>query len=423
MFKFFFIHDDNMFDFFIKRLLIINCTLSFNDNKHKLKILINTDAIDYAFIDKEIAQLVCNMLNMKSVSLLKSKFLIEFDNRYVSSIIYVIYFKLTIELHFEFIVLLLIIDLNNHSIILKKSWMNKYKIILNMIYDKLIFKSFKCNHHENIFNQVVRTRRLKTFKSNRRWNVFNWRRDAILSQKKNVEHITTIEFRYIFLFRFKIQFLLSIVENKSNVFNSKCFECSIHSKIDHDDESSVIESNNSKLDITTITKTISDRKRHLKKQRNKKWKIKKQQSKFSLFSKLNSDDSMNILMIEVVFFCLLIDVKNQKQKMQCFSITINQIDFAFKTLQTNFESLKIAIMIKNILKHEQIEVILDRIMKKMSKYFRHLSEIFDFQQIIKLSSHRFYNHKIEFLNDNNTLFRSRMYSLFELKLKKLEKYL
>ena len=141
-----------MFDFFIKRFLIINCTLSFNDNRHKLKVLINIDAIDYAFIDREIAQLVCNMLSMKFVSLLKSKFLIEFDDHHFSSMIYVIYFKLTIKLHFELIAFLLIIDLDNHSIILEKSWMNKHKIILNMIYDKLIFKSFKCNHHNNILN-------------------------------------------------------------------------------------------------------------------------------------------------------------------------------------------------------------------------------------------------------------------------------
>ena len=59
----------------------------------------------------------------------------------------------------------------------------------------------------------------------------------------------------------------------------------------------------------------------------------------------------------------------------------------------------------------------------MSKYFRHLSKIFDFQQIIKLFSHSLYDYKIEFLNDNNTLFRNRMYSLFELKFKKFKKYL
>ena len=166
--RIFSIHDDNMFDFFIKRFLIINCTLSFNDNRHRLEALIDIDATDYAFIDKEIAQLVCNMLSMKFVSWLKSKLLIEFDDRHVSSIIHVIYFKLTIELHFELIVLLLIIDFDNHSIILKKSWINKHEIILNMIYDKLIFKSFKCNHHDNIFNQVMQIRRLKTLKSNRR---------------------------------------------------------------------------------------------------------------------------------------------------------------------------------------------------------------------------------------------------------------
>ena len=79
-----------MFDFFIKRFLIINCTLSFNDNKHKLKILININAIDYAFIDKKIAQFVCNMLNIKFVFLLKSKLLIEFDKRHFFLIIQII---------------------------------------------------------------------------------------------------------------------------------------------------------------------------------------------------------------------------------------------------------------------------------------------------------------------------------------------
>ena len=62
-------------------------------------------------------------------------------------------------------------------------------------------------------------------------------------------------------------------------------------------------------------------------------------------------------------------------------------------------------------------------MKKISKYFRHLSKIFDFQKTINLFSHKSYDYKIEFFNDNNTLFRSRIYSLFELKLKKLKKYL
>ena len=113
--------DDNLFDSFVKNSLIINCILFFDNNQHRLKILIDIDVIKYAFIDKQITQFVYDMLHMKSVLLLKSKFLIEFDDRYVSSIIHVIYFKLTIKLHFELIAFLLIIDLNNHSIILEKS--------------------------------------------------------------------------------------------------------------------------------------------------------------------------------------------------------------------------------------------------------------------------------------------------------------
>ena len=413
-------HDDNMFDFFIKRFLIINCTLSFNDNRHRLEALIDTDATDYAFIDREIAQLVCNMLNMKSVSLLKSKSLIEFDDRHVSSIIHVIYFKLTIELHFELTALLLIIDLSNHSIILKKSWMNKHEIILNMTYDKLIFKSFKCNHHNNIFNKAIQIRRLKAFDFDRRWNVFNWRRDIILSKEDNAEHIATMNFRYTILSRLKTNFSTFYVQDESK---SSDFDFSIDSKVDCDDELFVIEQNHFTMNIVAITKAISCKKRKLKKQRNKRWKIKKQQFEFALFFELNSNDSMNITMNNATSFCLFVDFKNRKQKMQCFFITINQIDFALKILRTNFESLKIVVMIKEILKHEQVKSIFERIMKKVSKYFRHLSKIFNSQKTIKLFSHKFYDHKIEFLNNSNALFRNRMYFLFELKFMKLKKYL
>ena len=66
-----------MFDFFNKNFLIINYILFFDDIQHKLKILINIDVIEYVFIDKKITQFVYNMLNMKFVLLLKSKFLLN----------------------------------------------------------------------------------------------------------------------------------------------------------------------------------------------------------------------------------------------------------------------------------------------------------------------------------------------------------
>ena len=299
--------------------------------------------------------------------------------------------------------------------------MNKHEVILNMTYDKLIFKFFKCNHHDSIFNQVVKVRFLKVFESNRRWDVSNWRRDVVLSKESNAKHIATAKFRYTILFRSKSKSSTLYVQNESNSSN---FEFSIDSKIECDVKLLVIEQDSSEMNIIAITRTISFKKRDWKKQRNQRWKIRKQQqSEFVSFSNLDSNDSMNIIVIEAIFFCLLIDFKNQKQRMKCFFIIISQIDFVIKALRTNFESLEINVIIEEILEHEQMKSILKHFMKRISKYFHDLFEIFNFQKINKLFSHRFYDHKIELLSDASSLFRNRIYSLSLHKLQKLKKYL
>ena len=132
---------------------------------------------------------------------------------------------------------------------------------------------------------------------------------------------------------------------------------------------------------------------------------------------------MNIIMIEAIFFCLLIDFKNQKQSVKCFFIIISQIDLIIKALHADSKSLEINVMIKDILKHEQVKSIRERIMKRVSKYFHDLFEAFDSQKVIELSSHRSYDHKIELLTNVDFLSRSRIYSLLAHKLQKLKKYL
>ena len=64
--------NDSMFDSFVKKSLVISCILFFDNNQHRLEALIDIDATEYAFIDRQMTQLVCDMLHMKSVSLLKS---------------------------------------------------------------------------------------------------------------------------------------------------------------------------------------------------------------------------------------------------------------------------------------------------------------------------------------------------------------
>ena len=49
--RIFLIYDDNMFNFFNKFFLNINYILFFDNNQHKLKILINIDVIKYVFIN------------------------------------------------------------------------------------------------------------------------------------------------------------------------------------------------------------------------------------------------------------------------------------------------------------------------------------------------------------------------------------
>ena len=65
-------------------------------------------------------------------------------------------------------------------------------------------------------------------------------------------------------------------------------------------------------------------------------------------------------------------------------------------------------------------------LKKMNRLlfakFKDLLQIFDFNLIEKLSSHKTYNHKIE-LEKNFRTIKNRMYSMFHYKLLKLKKYL
>ena len=360
------------------------------------------------------------MLGMESVPLLKPKSLTGFDGRHAPPIIHAIYLKLTIGLHSELTAFLLITDLGSHPIILGKSWMNRHGVILDMAYDKLIFKSFRCSHHGSISSKSVQARRLEAPGSDRRWDVSSWRRDAILPKASNAEHIATIGLRYTILPRSKPQPPALYVQDE---IDSSDFELSAGSETERDNEPSAAEQEPSEVDTAAATKATSCKKRDLKKQRNKRWKVKKQQFELASPPGLDPDDSMNIAMIDAASFCLLVGSKGRKQGVQCFSITINQIDSALKALRADSESLEVAAMTKEILEHEQVKPILERIMEKVPKYFRHLSEVFDSQRAIKLSSHRLYDHKIELLSDSSALSRSRVYPLSELKLMKLKEYL
>jgi len=60
-------------DFFASEFLTTECVLSSNEINYSLKSLIDIEAADYSFIDEVIVQIVCNQLQIKSLTLIKAK--------------------------------------------------------------------------------------------------------------------------------------------------------------------------------------------------------------------------------------------------------------------------------------------------------------------------------------------------------------
>jgi len=109
-------------DSFAFESLIIKCVLSNNEISYSLKSLIDIEAADYSFIDKVIAQIVCDQLQIKFLTLIKAKSIQEFNHHYVKKLItHVIYSNLTVQDHMINTVFMLITQLNQHQMILEKT--------------------------------------------------------------------------------------------------------------------------------------------------------------------------------------------------------------------------------------------------------------------------------------------------------------
>ncbi len=120
-------------NFFASKSLTIECVLSSNEISYSLKSLIDIKAADYSFIDEVIAQIVCNQLQIESLTLIKVKSIREFNDHYAKKLItHVIYSNLTVQNHMIEITSMLITQLDQHQMILEKTWMNKINLVINM---------------------------------------------------------------------------------------------------------------------------------------------------------------------------------------------------------------------------------------------------------------------------------------------------
>ena len=105
------------YDSFVKIILFINCILVAFSTSFvlKTKVFLNIDCTDYSFIDQNLAQIVCDKLDMCFVSFSQSRNVKDFDDQmFFIFIIHVLYSIFIVQNHIEFIIFMLIINLNQH---------------------------------------------------------------------------------------------------------------------------------------------------------------------------------------------------------------------------------------------------------------------------------------------------------------------
>ncbi len=133
-------------DLFALKSLTTECVLSSNEISYSLKSLIDTEAADYSFIDELIAQNVCDYLQIESLPLIKLKSIRRFDDHYAKKLItHAIYSNLTVQDYMKRFISMLITRLDQHQMILEKTWMNKIEMTIDMRDDHLQFSSFKAH--------------------------------------------------------------------------------------------------------------------------------------------------------------------------------------------------------------------------------------------------------------------------------------
>ncbi len=124
----------------------------------------------------------------------------------------------------------------------------------------------------------------------------------------------------------------------------------------------------------------------------------------------STSGSTNIAMIETATYRMLVKRSNVK----IFAVIILKIDWLITTVENKSEEVNL---------HElfHAEALKQVKIKLLFKYHDYLN-VFDRAMINQLSSRRFYDHKIELI-DEEMFFRSRLYQMFDHKLQKIKKYL
>jgi NMD protein affecting ribosome stability and mRNA decay len=109
--------ENTLFD---DKSVIVDCILNLKD-EYKIKAMIDNECIDYSFIDTDVAHKVCKLLRIEFLQLNKSREVKNYDERKDKNITHALYSFMIIQNHTKNCISMMIIKLDQHSIILEKS--------------------------------------------------------------------------------------------------------------------------------------------------------------------------------------------------------------------------------------------------------------------------------------------------------------
>ena len=106
---------------FNDHVCLMNCELSIDKKKYCLQVLINTNFIEYDFVNISTAQKICKKLDIIFQMLMKFRTIKTYDDYVEKLITHVIYSIMKIHDYVESLIFLLIIYFEQQDIILDKS--------------------------------------------------------------------------------------------------------------------------------------------------------------------------------------------------------------------------------------------------------------------------------------------------------------
>jgi hypothetical protein len=136
--------EDNLFD---DKSIIVECILEL-DSEYIIKAMIDNDCTDYSFIDTDVAQRVCEALEISLLKLNKSREVKKYDERRNKNITHVIYSLMIIQNYTKSSTFMMIIKLDQHSIILENSRMKKHDVNYHDHDDSISFYLDHCSYLE-----------------------------------------------------------------------------------------------------------------------------------------------------------------------------------------------------------------------------------------------------------------------------------